>query len=157
MLRAIGKLLPALGRRVAKLWVVGWLRWRRMGGGAMGRSVAKLAGDGWLSWYQRALACYTAALWVRIQAHLSKIQNGRHKLRCGQHNLAPPKKNFQRFKNLQNTPIRTVRYRCDFHTISRSLGSSAVPVLFAGDLDQCFGPDSLNPDPGFLMNLGPGF
>jgi hypothetical protein len=50
----------------------------------------------------------------------------------------------------------TLRYRGDFHTISRSLGmSTTVPVLFVRNSDQCFGPDSVNPDLDFLVNLDP--
>ncbi len=45
-----------------------------------------------LAWVAKLVArlLATAALWVRIQ--ISKIQNGRHKQRGGQHTLARQKK-----------------------------------------------------------------
>ncbi len=47
-----------------------------------------MQGDGWLS-QQHAYLLRHAALWVRI--HLSKVQNGRHQQRSGQHTLARQK------------------------------------------------------------------
>jgi hypothetical protein len=46
--------------------------------------------SGWLSWYLARLLA-TAGLWVRIQASLKKIQNGRHKQWSSQHTQARQK------------------------------------------------------------------
>ncbi len=51
------------------------------------RWVAKY-GDGWLLARLVARLLATAALWVRIQTSLKKIQNGRHKQRSCDHTLA---------------------------------------------------------------------
>jgi hypothetical protein len=49
-------------------------------GGQVGRWVAK-KGDRWVIWLLKQLAVFESR-------HLSKIQNGRHKQRSGQHTLA---------------------------------------------------------------------
>ncbi len=65
-----------------------------------GRWVAKFQGDGW---WQRT--CFLRELSGFESRHLSKIQNGRHKQRSGQHTLAPPKISKEKLEGSEHSPF----------------------------------------------------
>jgi hypothetical protein len=108
-------------------------------------------GDGWLStvtqlvwkWVAKLVAhlLATAALWFE-SGHLSKIQNGRHKQRSGQHTLARQKYKKDKFSQ-KNKKIEEVS---EF-----SVGLEASPVAwmyFVGVYDDIY--DGFWPEKKFL-------